>query len=687
MTSWLAVEGSPVPLGVTRMEEDGAYNFALYSRHAGAMTLLLYTEQDVVTPMLRVRMDHLTHKSGRVWHCRLAGPAVSAARYYAYVVEGRSGDASERCRRFDPEKVLFDPYARGLFFPRHFRRAASVGAGSNAGRAPLGVLPAPAPFDWGDDPRPRHTSDCVIYEMHVKGFTMRPNSGLSADTRGTYAGVIEKIPYLKDLGVTAVELLPVFQYDPDEGNYWGYMPLSFFCVHHGYARSHAAPAARDEFRRMVKALHAADIEVVLDVVYNHTAEAGADGPTYSYRGICNSTYYLMDGDLMTYRDDTGTGNVLRSAHPAVRTLILDSLRFWVRDMHVDGFRFDLASIFSRNSDGSINLDDPPVISEISSDPDFAGIRLIAEAWDPSAYELGRAFPGLTWSQWNGKFRDDIRSFLRGDPGKVGDVMTRLYGSSDLFPDDVDAAYHAYQSINYVTSHDGFCLYDLVSYTAKRNQANGHENRDGTDNNLSWNCGWEGDAGVPPEVVRLRERQAKNFCCLLLLSNGTPMVRAGDEFLHTQGGNNNPYNQDNETSWLDWDLLGRHRGVFRFFQGMIAFRKAHPSLGRSRFWRDDVQWHGTSGTPDLGSDSRALAFCLHHGSQQDRDIYVMINASGDDLEFVIQEGAAADWRRVADTGLDSPLDYAEPGTEPGVTSLKYTVRGRSVVVLLRTEHEP
>jgi glycogen operon protein len=683
MTSWLTVEGSPLPLGVSWIEEEHAYNFALYSRHAGAVTLLLYAEQDVVQPMLRMPMNYLRHKSGRVWHCRLAASVVAGARYYAYTVDGPADGAAGQSHRFDREKVLFDPYARGLFFPRGFRRAASAGAGTNAGRAPLGELPrSPAPFDWGDDAPPRHTSDSVIYELHVKGFTMRPSSGVSAADRGAYAGVIEKIPYLRALGITVVELMPVFQYDPDEGNYWGYMPLSFFAVHQGYARDRTVAAAAEEFRQMVKALHAADIEVVLDVVYNHTAEGGADGPTYSYRGICNATYYLLDDDLMTYRDDTGTGNVLRSAHPAVRKLILDSLRFWVHEMHVDGFRFDLASIFSRNADGSINLDDPPVISEISSDPDFAEVRLIAEAWDPGVYELGRGFPGYTWPQWNGRFRDAVRSFLRGDPGMVGEMMTRMYGSCDLFPDDVVSAYHAYQSVNYVTSHDGLCLYDLVAYNAKHNEANGLGNRDGTDNNLSWNGGWEGDAGVPPEVVRLRTRQVKNFCCLLLLSNGTPMLRAGDEFMNTQGGNNNPFNQDNETSWLNWDLLERNRGVFRFFQGMIRFRKAHPSLGRSRFWRDDVNWYGIGAEPDPGYSSHSFAFCVHGGSQRDRDIYVMINAYWEDLDFVIQEGAAADWRRVVDTSLDSPFDYAEPGAEPEIASLTRTVSARSVVVLLR-----
>ncbi len=293
------------------------------------------------------------------------------------------------------------------------------------------------------------------------------------------------------------------------------------------------------------------------------------------------------------------------------------------------------------------------------------------------------FPGETWAQWNGRFRDAIRAFLRGDPGLVGEAMTRMYGSSDLFPDDLDGAYHAYQSVNYVTSHDGFSLYDVVAYNAKHNEANGLGNRDGTDDNLSWNCGWEGDAGVPPDVLRLRTRQIKNFCCLLFLANGTPMLRAGDEFMNTQGGNNNAFNQDNETSWLNWDLLEQNRGVFRFFQGMIAFRKAHPSLARSRFWRDDVKWYGAGAEPDLEYFSHSFAFCVHGGSQGDRDIYAMINAYWEDLDFVIQEGDAADWRRVVDTSLDSPFDLAEPGSEPRIASLKQTVRARSVVVLLRT----
>ena len=635
MISWSQIEGLPHPLGAVWLREERSYNFALYSRHATRVTLLLYTMHDLVNPVRRISLNYLIHKSGRIWHCRLAADEVADARYYAYSVEGPTDPHGER-HFFDPDKVLMDPYAAALFFPPDFRRGASVGRGSNAGRAPLGVLgDRTSSFDWSDESRPSHASDTIIYELHVRGFTRRDNSGVAADKRGTYAGLIDKIPYLTELGITAVELMPVFQYDPDEDNYWGYMPLSFFSPHQGYASVSGAEETADEFKTMVKSLHQAGIEVILDVVYNHTTEAGPDGPTYCYRGICNSSYYLLDESLTHYRNDTGAGNVLRSAHPIVRRMIIDSLRFWVREMHIDGFRFDLASIFSRNNDGSINLQDPPIISEIISDEGFGAVRHIAEAWDPASYELGRSFPGRSWSQWNGRFRRDVRAFVKGDPGKVTDLMSRIYGSCDLFPDDLDNAYHPYQTINYVTSHDGFCLYDLVAYNRKHNLANGQNNNDGADNNLSWNCGWEGDHEVPAEVIQLRKQQIKNFFTILMLSNGTPMFRAGDEFMNTQGGNNNPWNQDNETTWLDWDRLEKNQDIFRFFKRMIAFRKAHPSLARSRFWRDDVSWYGVDGQVDLSHSSHSLAFCLHRGSQQDRDIYVMVNAYWEDLRAITE----------------------------------------------------
>jgi isoamylase len=683
MVNWSRAEGSPQPLGATWLENEQCFNFALYSRHASSVTLLLYSPKDLLNPVIRIPLDHLTHKSGRIWHCRLAADRIGDAHYYAYSIQGPNNPAAD-FHAFDPEKVLLDPYATLIYFPPNFRRNASIGRGSNAGRTPVGTLARnPILLSPVIQPKSPHTSDTIIYEMHVRGFTKRDNSGVGAEKRGTFAGVIEKIPYLKELGITAVELMPVFQYDPDEGNYWGYMTLNFFSPHQAYAETSDAAGARAEFRDMVKALHRAGIEVILDVVYNHTTEAGADGPTYSYRGICNSSYYLLYSDMTHYRNDTGTGNVLRSAHPAVRKMIIESLRLWVLEMGVDGFRFDLASIFSRNEDGSINLDDPPLISEISGGAEWTGVRVIAEAWDPASYELGRSFPGVSWSQWNGRFRDDVRAFVKGDNGKVGDFITRLYGSSDLFPDDLDNAYHASQSINYVTSHDGFCLYDLVAYNEKHNLANGQNNSDGTDNNLSWNCGWEGDGGVPAEVTRLRKQQIKNFFTILMVSNGTPMFCAGDEFMNTHHGNNNPWNQDNETTWLNWDLLSKNSDIFRFFKGMIAFRKAHPSLGRSRFWREDVKWYGVNGQVDLGDWSHTVALCLYGASQRDRDIYMMINAYWENLNFQIQEGNPGDWACVADTAMPSPMDFFEPGEEKTLASVNYEVKARSVVVLLRT----
>jgi isoamylase len=676
---WTALEGSPSPLGVTWIEAEQAYNFALFSARATAVTLLLYSATDLLSPICAQPLDYLTHRSGGIWHARIPASTARKASYYAYRVEGPF--APEQGQRFDSAKTLMDPYARSIYFPPGFTRQASIGPGSNAGRAPLGLVQPPDNgFDWGGDAHPVHTHDTVIYELHVKGFTRRPNSGVDPEKSGTYAGLMQKIPYLVDLGVTAVELMPVFQFDPQQGGYWGYMPLNFFAPHHEYALARTESAQINEFRSMVKAFHAAGIEVILDVVYNHTAEGDELGPTYSFKGLGNSTYYLLQPDKIHYRNDSGTGNTLDCANPIMRKMILDSMRYWVTEMHVDGFRFDLASIFTRNDDGSLNLKDPPILSEINADPAFAGLRLIAEAWDVSTDELGRSFPGFFWLQWNGQFRDDVRSFVKGDEGKAGALMTRIYGSDDLFPDALSNVYHPYQSVNYVTSHDGFCLYDLVAYNQKHNQANGNNNTDGTDYNLSWNCGWEGDLNAPPDVLELRQKQIKNFCSILLLANGTPMFCAGDEFMRTQGGNNNPYNQDNEISWVDWDLLKKNQGVFRFFKEMIAFRKSHPSLGRSRFWRDDVRWFGPNGPTDLGPQSHTVAFCLHGASQNDQDIYVMINAYWEDLTFTIQEGETRDWKRVVDTSLSTPDDFSDPPAP--VSSLAYPVKARSVVVFLR-----
>jgi len=679
--TWTQTEGLPLPLGATWIEEEQAFNFAVYSEHAEDVALLLYSPDDLANPILTFHFDPLHNKSGRLWHCRIPLNQVSDARYYAYTVSGPAFGGLPGC---DDEKLLLDPYAKGVFLPPGLDRTMAIQPGPNHEKAPLGVLPVHrAVFDWGEDIPPRPESDAIIYELHIKGFTSNLNSGVHPSRAGSYSGLVEKIPYLKELGITVVELMPVFQRDPHESDYWGYMPMNFFAPHAQYA-SRGNDEQHLEFKNMVKAFHQAAIFVVLDVVYNHTCEGDHGGPTYSFKGFDPSGYYMLSSDSNSpYANYSGTGNTLNFGQPHVRKMVMDSLRYWKDEMHVDGFRFDLASVFSRNADGSLNWGDAPIFSEIAADPELSRLALIAEPWDVAAYQLGRGFPGTTWLQWNARYRDDIRRFVRGDAGMVPDLMRRLYGSDDLFPDSREHSYHAFQSVNYVDCHDGFTLYDLVAYNQKNNWKNGHENRDGMDANLSWNCGHEGDESAPAEVLALRRQQVKNFFCLLMLSNGIPMFRAGDEFLNTQFGNNNPYNQDNEISWLDWSLLDANQDLFRFFKAMIRFRKSHPSLCRSRFWREDVSWYGVGPTVDLSPDSHSLAFCLHGASQGDDDIYVMINAYWQELQFQIQEGAASDWLRIVDTDLASPNDFCQRGV-PLQHSI-YRVAPRSLVVFVRPKH--
>lgn len=672
LDAWSRAEGLLTPLGAAWIEAAQAYNFALYSKDATAVSLLIYSDADFANPLKTFTFDFPGHKTARIWHMIVPAAEIAGAQYYAFKIDGPFGPGLGE--RFDRGKVLLDPYARGVFLPPAFSREAARAPGPNDGKAPLGILPPPAsgnPIYVHERPA-RHTHDLVIYELHVRNFTRHPSARLDERTRGTYAGVTAMVSYLKDLGVTAVELMPVHQYDPQEGSHWGYMTLGFFAPHHAYARDSDAEAAAGEFRAMVKALHAADIEVILDVVYNHTTENDQNGPTYSFRGIDNSTYYALNpNDLSQYVNFSACGNDLRTAHPAVRRLVVDSLRYWACEMGVDGFRFDLASVFMRDDAGNLNYQDPSIISEISGDPVLADVRLIAEPWQGefgSGYVLGRAFPGLTWQQWNGKFRDDVRRFVKGDNGLVSSLMTRLHGSTDLFPNDLPNAFRPHQSVNFVASHDGLCLYDMVSYT--------------NEGQTSWNCGWEGDASVPPEVAALRKRQIKNFCCLLMLANGAPMLVAGDEFMHTQRGNDNPYDEDGEIVWLDWRRLAANPDMVRFFKTMIAFRKAHPSIGRSTFWDNDVRWHGVAADPDQSYSSHALAFFLRGGRLHDADIYAMINCYWEDLDFAVQEGQADEWLRVVDTSQDSPKDILEPESAERLTSLRYRVRARSVVVLIR-----
>jgi isoamylase len=680
MALWALEEGSPYPLGVSRVAGGDAYNFALCSRYAHDVTLLLFRRASADRPFREIRLDPARNKSHHVWHCAVRKDELADADLYGYRVDGPPAHDRFHWHYFQPDKVLFDPYARGIWFPPTFDRASAMRPGPTMGRAPLGVIDVETDgFDWGSEVRPRHEGDLVIYEVHVRGFTRHASSGVSAGKHGTFAGLIEKIPYLLELGVNAVEVMPIFQFDPQEANYWGYMPISYFVPHAAYSTGRSAREQIDECRSLVKALHAAGIEVILDVVYNHTGEGDLDGPTYNLKGIDNATYYINTGDPQRpYANYSGTGNALSCDRPATRRLVLDSMRWWVDVMHVDGFRFDLASVLSRSADGSVHPD-PAIFAEMESDPVLAGVRLIAEPWDAvGLYQAGTAFPGRGWAQWNDKFRDDVRRFVRGDSGFVGAIMTRLYGSTDRFPDDLFHACRPSQSINYVCSHDGFTMYDLVSYSRKHNEANGYENSDGHHENFSQNCGVEGDDELTPTVLERRKRYVKNFAVLLFLSGGTPLLLAGDEFLHTQRGNNNPFNQDNETTWIDWRRLEENRDIFRFFQGIIAFRKSHPSLGRPRHWREDILWYGVGEHVDLSFGSRSLAFALHGESRGDDDIYVLLNMYEGDLDFVVQEGEASDWERVVDTARPSPDDFVERGAP--LESLEIEVKAHSIVVL-------
>lgn len=682
MQFWKNTEGSSYPFGVSYVDSEDAYNFALYSKHATRVILLIYREDDVKKPEATFHLDYLVNKSQRVWHCRIPAQQLKKAKYYAYRIDGPNPAGQFEWHSFDNEKILFDPYAKALFFPPGFDEAVACLPGPNDGKAPLGVIMKDGgEFDWQNDAPVRQEHDLVIYELHVKGFTYHSSSGVSDSKRGTYAGVVEKIPYLKELGITAVELMPVYQFDEQDGDYWGYSPLSFFAPHHAYSSDKSIGGQIQDFKYMVRELHKAGIEVILDVVYNHTAEGGRLGPVYSYKGIDNSTYYLINANLeKPYFNYSGTGNTFHTRNSQVRSLIMDSLRYWVKEMHVDGFRFDLASVFSRNSDGTVSFEDPPIFGELRADPLLANVRMIAEPWDAAGvFQLGKNFPGINWMQWNSRFRDDVRRFVKGDAGQTGNLMQRLYGSDDLFPDDLPLAYHPYQSVNYINCHDGFTMYDLVAYNFKHNFANGEHNADGTNENFSWNCGTEGEEELTPEILAIRKHQAKNLCTLLLLSNGTPMFSAGDEFLRTQKGNNNPYNQDNETTWINWDFKEKHADFFTFFTKMIAFRKAHPSLCRSRFWREDVRWFGLNGALNLSGETSAFAFYLDGTSQQDNPLYIMVNASDEPLNYRFQ--IKGNWHRIVNTGLLHPDDFVKPG-EDVMHTQAYVLSRKSIAVFVQ-----
>jgi glycogen operon protein len=584
-----------------------------------------------------------------------------------------------------------DPYGRGVVVPKSYSREAARREGCNTATAMKSVVVDSGAYDWeGDAPLRTPSSKTIVYEMHVRGFTKHFSSGLAENLRGTYAGAIQRIPYLRDLGITAVELLPVFQFDPQDCpsgliNYWGYAPISFFAPHQAYSSRQAPLGPVDEFRDMVKALHRQGIEVILDVVFNHTAEGDQDGPTLSFRGLDNEAYYLLEQDSTRYANYSGCGNTLNTNHTVVRRMIVDSLRYWVKEMHVDGFRFDLASILSRDSSGQ-TMSTPPVLWDIESDPELAGTKLIAEAWDAAGlYQVG-SFIGDSWQEWNGRFRDDVRSFIRGENGAVRRFADRLLGSPEIYGHEER---EAEQSVNFITCHDGFTLNDLVSYDYKHNEANQENNRDGSNDNRSWNCGVEGPT-ENPDVERLRNTQVKNFLAVTVLSVGVPMILMGDEVRRTQRGNNNAYCHDNELNWLDWSLLEKHADVHRFVKLLLArrlLRDVEPERQRkslNQLLREARKaWHGVKvDQPDWGDWSHSLAFGAEIKKEKLR-FHMIVNAYWEPLEFELpslEDRGGHTWCRWIDTGLDSPLDIVEWDTAPAIPGLKYRVEARSVVVL-------
>jgi glycogen operon protein len=672
--------GQSFPLGATVY--PGGVNFAVFSKNCDALELLLFDSADSPKPARVIPLDPHQNRTFYYWHA--FAPGIGAGQLYGYRAHGPFAPAEGH--RFDGKKVLLDPYARAVVVSSRYDRRAATRPGDNCAQALKGVVVDTSAYDWeGDRPLDQANVRKVIYELHVGGFTRHPNAGLEPALRGTYAGLIEKIPYLKTLGINAVELLPVQQFDeqdciPPKKNYWGYSPLAFFAPHNAYAARRDPTGPVDEFRDMVKALHRAGIEVIVDVVFNHSAEGDHRGPTLSFRGLENRAYYMLETNRAYYSNYSGCGNTLNANQSIVRRMILDCLRYWVAEMHVDGFRFDLASVLSRDEWGQ-PLKSPPILWEIESDPVLAGTGIIAEAWDLGMYQVG-SFIGHRWAEWNGLFRDDVRHFVKGDPGTVWRLAERIMASPDLYkqPDR-----EPHRSINFVACHDGFTLNDLVSYNTKHNEANGENNRDGSDDNISWNCGAEGLTD-DPAVERLRLRQIKNLLTILLVSHGTPMLAMGDEVRRTQGGNNNAYCQNNELSWFDWSLTERHADVLRFARSLIHFTQDCEIFRDDRFWiggheshEPPISWHGVrQGQPDWSHDSRSVAFTLGHPKDSNH-LFVMLNAYWESLTFELPPlPKGLTWRRVVDTALPSPDDFSDSPAAVGART--YRVEARSVVIL-------
>jgi len=687
------------PLGATVYPHG--VNFCIYSKNATLIELLLFDHADQPHPTKAITLHPKHNRTFHYWHVFI--PGIRAGQIYAYRVHGPFNP--EQGHRFDPNKVLIDPYARAIV--GNYSRQAAIEMGDNCAQALKGVVVDRHNYNWeGDEPLKHPYNETIIYELHVGGFTKNPNSGVSPAKRGTYAGLIEKIPYLKELGITAVELLPIQEFDEQDVkdglvNYWGYSPIAFFAPHRAYSSRQDLLGPLDEFRDMVKALHKAGIEVILDVVFNHTAEGNENGPTFCFRGLENSAYYILENNSPAYYANyTGCGNTFKANHHVVLRLILDCLCFWVAEMHVDGFRFDLASVLARGESGH-PLDDPPVLWAIESDPILAGTKIIAEAWDAAGlYQVG-SFIGDRFAEWNGPYRDDARQFAKSTPGVATHLAARIMGSPDIYPELDREPNH---SINFITCHDGFTMNDLVAYNEKHNEANLEDSQDGCNHNYSWNCGIEGDTD-DPEINALRLQQIKNFYTILFFSQGTPMILMGDEVRRSQQGNNNGYCQDNQLSWFDWDQLDKQQDLLRFVKGVISVFKtlnifrvekvlatvgpatpeviSHVSkIQRLEATRQPhISWHGVKlWKPDWGENSHAVAFTLRY-PEHDEYLHIIFNAYWEPLTFELPRLLKGEnWYRIVDTSLPSPDDFSQLVDAQRVNFYEYQVKPRSAVIL-------
>ncbi|MDR3284688.1 MAG: glycogen debranching protein GlgX [Treponema sp.] len=684
--------GKPYPLGAALYQ--GGVNFSVFSHNAVAITLEFYAGAQDDTPAVSYQLDPQFNKTGDIWHIYI--PEITVGALYVFRADGPF--APEKGYRFNKKARLLDPYAKALTNTSIFANLAN-------GKFPKCVV-IDNRFDWqGDQPLNYPLKDCVIYETHVKGLTAGPASGVRYS--GTYRGILEKIPYFKQLGITSLELLPIHEFDefesyrlnPQTGeplkNYWGYSTLGFFAPKASYGSDQSPGICVQEFKEMVRGLHRNGIEVILDVVFNHTAEGNERGPSISFRGFENSVYYhLEDKQKQCYKNYSGCGNTVNCNHPVTRQFIMDCLRYWVIEMHVDGFRFDLAPILARGRSGEV-LANPPLTEEIAEDPALAKTKIIAEAWDAGGAYLVGAFPGARWAEWNDRFRDDIRRFWHGESFFANSAATRLAGSADLY---LKSGKKPFNSINFIACHDGFTLNDVVSYNTKHNDANGEENRDGSGNNCSYNYGFEGPV-VNPAIEQVRLRQIKNMFLTLMLSQGTPMILGGDEFRRTQDGNNNAYCQDTELSWYDWTLKEKNAELFRFCKLAINFRRQHPAFRRPEFFEGldhsgdsvpDIAWYNRSAKPpDWQRLDKFLAFYINGdktemlSEQNDPDFYIMCNADTKDTSAVLPPLASGKrWARCVDTSIPSPDDFLESGNEEALgTPRVYVLPARSMAVLM------